>query len=180
MLQRYLPWIGAPAGAIDWCIRVDDLRSTIAALRATGLEMVDEMSFERRRPDGEVAKWFLAGPQDARLPFLIEDLTPVEIRVPWREQSDHPNGVSGIRRIVLPQKVKETFDRSMWSVLRGISGASSDESGALGSTSIGGSHRLGGLGHRFAIELTGPNRGEAQLDPERTCGVSMKLVASGN
>ena len=176
MLQRFLPWIGAPAGAIDWCIRVDDLRSTVAALRAKGLEMVDEMPFERRRPDGEVANWLLAGPQDARLPFLIEDLTSVEIRVPWREHSDHPNGVRGIGRIVLPQTVKEAFDRLMRAVLRGSSGASDDQSDALGSTSIGGSPGLDGLRHRFAIELLRSNQSEAQLDPEQTCGVSIKLV----
>lgn len=176
VLQRFLPWIGAPAGAIDWCIRVDDLRTTIAALRAKGLEMIDEMPFERKRPDGEVAKWLLAGPRDVRLPFLIEDLTPVEIRVPSREHSDHPNGVRGIRRIVLPQTSKDAFSGLMWAVLRGDLGASSHESDVLGSASIGGSHRLEELGHCFAIELLRPDQGEAQLDRKQTCGVSIKLV----
>ena len=83
MLHRFLPLIGARQGAIDWCIRVD------------------EMELGRERPDGKVARWLLAGPRDVRLPFLIEDLTPVEIRVPFRDLSTHPNGVTAIRRLVL-------------------------------------------------------------------------------
>lgn len=176
MLQRFLPWIGAPAGSIDWCIRVDDLRTTVAALRAAGLEMIDEMPFERKRPDGEVAKWLLAGPRDARLPFFIEDLTPVEIRVPSREHSAHPNGVRGIRRIVLPQTSKEAFDQSMGVVLRADARSSSEEPDALGTVVIGGSDRLDGLGHRFAIELLRPDQPDTRLDPKQTCGVSIQLV----
>lgn len=176
MLQRFLPWIGAPAGPIDWCIRVDDLRTTVEALRTTGLEMIDEMPFERKRPDGEIAKWLLAGPRDARLPFFIEDLTPVEIRVPSPEHSAHPNGVRGIRRIVLPHTSKEAFDRAMGVALRAESRASSDESDALGSVVIGSSDRLNSLGHRFAIELIRPNQPETHLDPKQTCGASIQLV----
>lgn len=176
MLQRFLPFIGAPAGPIDWCIRVDDLRTTVAALRATGLEMIDEMPFERKLPDGEVSRWLLAGPRDARLPFFIKDLTPVEIRVPSQQHSDHPNGVRGIRRIVVPQTSKEAFSGLMWPVLRADSGALSRESDALGSVLIGGSDRLEELGHCFAIELLRPGQRDAELDLKQTCGVSIKLV----
>ena len=84
-----------------WCIRVDDIRDAVRRLRDAGIEMVDEMEFDRERPDGKVAWWLLAGPRDVRLPFLIEDRTSVEIRVPFRDLSTHPNGVTAIRRLVL-------------------------------------------------------------------------------
>lgn len=176
MLQRFLPLIGAPAGPVDWCIRVDDLRTTIAALRANGLDMIDEMPFQRRRPDGEVAKWLLAGPRDARLPFLIEDLTPVEIRVPSQQHADHPNGVRGIRRIVIPQTSQEVFEGAMGRVLQAGSRALSDDPDVLGSVVIQGSDRLAGVGHPFALELLRPHQRETVLDPEQTSGVSIKLV----
>ena len=54
MLHRFLPLIGAPQGAIDWCVRVHDIRATVRRLRDDGVEMVDEMAFERERPDGQV------------------------------------------------------------------------------------------------------------------------------
>ena len=162
MLHRFLPWIGAPAGAIDWCIRVDDIRATIQQLRDAGVEMVDEMEFERERPDGKVAKWLLAGPRDVRFPFFIEDLTPVEIRVPFREHSVHPNGVTGIARLVSPPAAKEAFEQTMGRALGSVAIASADDAG-----------RFQG---RYALELLRPEGADEELAPNQTCGVSLKLV----
>ncbi len=52
----------------------------------------------RRLPDGQEIRWRSAGiRQEGRaLPFLIEDLTPRERRVP---AADHPNGAAGISRL---------------------------------------------------------------------------------
>ena len=54
----------------------------------------------RSRPDGVRLAW-----RSARLvpplPFLIEDLTPRELRVPGGEATRHPNGVAGVAKIVL-------------------------------------------------------------------------------
>ena len=169
MLHRFLPWIGAPAGAIDWCIRVDDIRATIQQLCDAGVEMVDEMEFERERPDGKVAKWLLAGPRDVRFPFFIEDLTPVEIRIPFREHSVHPNGVTGIARLVSPPAAKEAFEQTMGSELRG-------EPGALGSVTIASADDAGRFQGRYALELLRPEGADEELAPNQTCGVSLKLV----
>jgi hypothetical protein len=169
MLHRFLPWIGAPAGAIDWCIRVDDIHATIQQLRDAGVEMVDEMEFERERPDGKAAKWLLAGPRDVRFPFFIEDLTPVEIRVPFREHSVHPNGVTGIARLVLLPAAKEAFEQTIGRELRG-------EPGALGSVTIASADDAGRFQGRYALELLRPEGADEELAPNQTCGVSLKLV----
>ena len=141
MLHRFLPLIGARQGAIDWCIRVDDIRDAVRRLRDAGIEMVDEMEFDRERPDGKVARWLLAGPRDVRLPFLIEDLTPVEIRVPFRDLCTHPNGVTAIRRLVLPHEAKTAFERALGPVLRAEPGSTTDESAPLGSVTVEGSRQ---------------------------------------
>lgn len=177
MLQRFLPWIGARQGAIDWCLRVDDIRATISALRAAGVDMVDEMPFERERPDGEVAKWMLAGPRDPSLPFLIEDLTPVEIRVPYKEHSSHPNGVAGIRRIVLPSVSKDAFEETMARTLRPDAPTTGHDLDVLGSVRTGGSDPAGEIEGRFALELLRPGHNDEELDANLTCGVAIKLTA---
>lgn len=176
MLQRFLPWIGARQGAIDWCLRVDDIRATISALRAAGVDMVDEMPFERERPDGEVAKWLLAGPRSLSLPFLIEDLTPVEIRVPFQKHSAHPNGVTGIRRIVLSSVSKDAFDEAMVHTLRADARSTRGDLDALGSVSIGCSNVAREIEGRFGLDLLRPGGTDEVLDTNLTCGVAIKLV----
>jgi hypothetical protein len=175
MLHRFLPWIGAPEGAIDWCIRVDDIRTAIRRLREAGVEMVDESEFQRERPDGEVAKWLLAGPRDTRLPFFIEDLTPTEIRVPFRQLSTHPNGVTGIRRLVLPGDAKAAFERALGRVLRTEPG-SMPESAPLGNVTIESCSPPGMLEAPYRLELSRPGSGDADLEPNKTFGVPIKLV----
>jgi hypothetical protein len=178
MLHRFLPLIGARQGAIDWCIRVDDIRGAVRRLRDAGVEMVDEMEFDRERPDGQVARWLLAGPRDVRLPFLIEDLTPVEIRVPFRDLCTHPNGVTGIRRLVLPHEAKATFERALGPVLRGEPGSTTDESAPLGSVMVEGSRREEALTEPYRLELLRPGGKDEDLDPKETFGAPIKLVGT--
>ncbi len=176
MLHRFLPWIGARQGAIDWCIRVDHIRDAVCRLRGAGIEMVDEMEFDRECPDGKVARWLLAGPRDVRLPFLIEDLTPVEIRVPFRNLSTHPNGVTGIRRLVLPHEAKTAFERALGRVLRAEPGSTADESAPLASVTVERSRRDERSKGPYRLELLRPGGNDEDLEPNETFGASIKLV----
>lgn len=178
MLHRFLPLIGARQGAIDWCIRVDDIHDAVRRLRDAGIEMVDEMEFDRERPDGKVARWLLAGPRDVRLPFLIEDLTPVEIRVPFRDLSTHPNGVTAIRRLVLPHEAKAAFERALGPVLRAEPGSTTDESAPLGSVTVEGSRQEEMPTGSYRLELLRPGGNDEGLDPNETFDASIKLVGA--
>ena len=178
MLHRFLPLIGARQGAIDWCIRVDDIRDAVRRLRDAGIEMVDEMEFDRERLDGKVARWLLAGPRDVRLPFLIEDLTPVEIRVPFRDLCAHPNGVTAIRRLVLPHEAKAAFERALGRVLRAEPGSTTDESAPLGSVTIEGSRQEEMPTGPYRLELLRPGGKDENLDPNETFGASIRLVGT--
>ncbi len=60
----------------------DDLEGDVAAIRARGLAIGDPIAGERLRPDGVRVAWRTAHPDDPRLPFLIEDETPREVRIP--------------------------------------------------------------------------------------------------
>ena len=99
--SRFILWFGGPTGLRDWCVRCSSLDNTIEHLRARGIETFDGKYFSRKKPDGEVAKWRLAGPANKQLPFLIEDISPTQIRVPYENNSNHANGATGIAAVIL-------------------------------------------------------------------------------
>jgi len=88
-------------GLVDYCAASDGLREDLERLRGLGFEVDDLGEGGRRLPDGQEIRWRSAGiRQEGRvLPFLIEDLTPRERRVPGGPAADHPNGATGISRL---------------------------------------------------------------------------------
>ncbi len=104
LMQRFYCWFGGPVGLRDWCVRARDIATRIRQAEALGIEMHGAMPFHRTRPDGLVARWLLSGPTDRREPFLIEDITPTDLRVPHQTSPAHPNGVTGIHAVVLRAK----------------------------------------------------------------------------
>ncbi len=60
----------------------DNLDADVLALRARGFEIGDVQAGERERPDGQKVAWRAAFPAETRFPFLIQDVTPRELRVP--------------------------------------------------------------------------------------------------
>ena len=85
-------------GWADFALASDDLAADAAAL-AELLKRPPE-SGGRTRPDGVAVAW-----QSARLlaplPFLIEDITLRQVRVPSGAQAAHANGTRGIAGVVL-------------------------------------------------------------------------------
>lgn len=84
-------------GLIDFCLRTDDLAADTRAFRKTGVDIDDPRPLSRVRPDGYKLSWVLSIPRDQHrgvAPFLIQDETPREERVP--RVTRHANGVTGI------------------------------------------------------------------------------------
>ena len=52
--------------------------------------------FFRERNDGQIARWKLGGSRQADLPFLLEDLTPIDTRVPLTGATGHANGAKDL------------------------------------------------------------------------------------
>ncbi|HEX6709698.1 MAG TPA: VOC family protein [Rubrobacter sp.] len=88
-------------GLIDYCVASTDLESDVKRLETLGFDVDGPEDGGRRLPDGAELRWRIARiRQDGRLlPFLIEDLTPRELRVPGGQAARHPNGASGISRL---------------------------------------------------------------------------------
>lgn len=84
-------------GLVDFCMRTSDLGSDLAAFRRAGVAMDDPRPLGRVRPDGVSLAWRLAipqGPWVGVVPFLIEDVTPREERVPG--DTAHAIGALGV------------------------------------------------------------------------------------
>ncbi len=88
-------------GLVDYCAASENSRAEVERLRKLGFGVEDFGEGGRRLPDGREIRWRSAGfRQEGRvLPFLIEDLTPRERRVPGGPAADHPNGATGIPRL---------------------------------------------------------------------------------
>jgi hypothetical protein len=85
-------------GFADFALLSDDLNADAAAL--ADLVTTPPKEGGRIRPDGVELKWrtaFLKAP----LPFVIEDLTARELRVPGGAAADHANGATGIASVVI-------------------------------------------------------------------------------
>jgi hypothetical protein len=91
----------AHEGLIDYCAASDGLDSDAGRLGSLGFSVDGPDEGGRRLPDGGEIRWRNARiRQEGRLlPFLIEDLTPRELRVPGGAAASHPNGATGVSRL---------------------------------------------------------------------------------
>lgn len=82
---------------VDFCMQTDDLGSDTRKLRQSGVAINDPVPWSRTRPDGYELKWVLSlaqGEHRGVAPFLIQDITPREERIP--QNVHHKNGAAGI------------------------------------------------------------------------------------
>ena len=97
------PFLSSGGGLIDYCAASDNLEAETRRLGAAGFGVDGPDDGGRRLPGGTSIRWRSARiRQEGRLlPFLIEDLTPRELRVPGDEATRHPNGATGISRLTV-------------------------------------------------------------------------------
>lgn len=100
--HRWYQLLGKGGGLIDYCMQTDNLKRDMTAFRAAGVTLSDITPLSRVRPDGYKLDWVLVVPEgdfQGVAPFLIEDNTPREERVP--SQNVHENKVTGIDTITI-------------------------------------------------------------------------------
>ena len=131
-------------GLIDFCVATDDIQADYAIFQARGVEMSPLVPLSRARYDGYQLSWLnneIYGAYQGLIPFLIEDETPREERVP--KENMHANGVTGIDAITLAARDIGLARRIMSAAL-GVEGepARDDALGASGFVFDIGPHRL--------------------------------------
>lgn len=94
--RRLIEDIACGVGIIDYCMFSTDLIHDVTASRQRGLTITDPIPGGRLRPDGKEVNWRTAVPEAIDIPFLIDDLTPRELRVPNVDNQFHSNQVVGI------------------------------------------------------------------------------------
>jgi hypothetical protein len=99
----------ASGGLADFALLSDDLAQDLAALK--DLIVREAAEGGRTRPDRVSLRWraaFLRAP----LPFLIEDLTPRDLRVPGGDAVRHANGATGVATLVIAARDERSVDDS--------------------------------------------------------------------
>ncbi|MDE3242404.1 MAG: VOC family protein [Nitrospirota bacterium] len=80
--QQVLEALAKPNRLVGFALESDDVNGDVPTIRDRGLEVAKAPPGGRVRPDGQQVSWRTAHPDDPRLPFLIQDLTPRQLRVP--------------------------------------------------------------------------------------------------
>lgn len=123
--DRFLTWFSEEPSLCDWCLRCEDMDESAAALQKQGHSMTDIEQFKRVRPDGKIAEWLLSGTETRSLPFLIQDISSPDIRVPYVNNCNHDNGVIGISALRVNQQYSDVADEQLKSFCNILSNNSS-------------------------------------------------------
>jgi hypothetical protein len=94
-------------GWADFAVLSNDLFQDAAALGDLVAKPPEDGG--RTRPDGLAIAWRVARLVPP-LPFLIEDLTPRDLRVPSGDAGRHANGITGVKRVVVGAKSPSAVD----------------------------------------------------------------------
>ncbi len=102
-LQSRRWWmLQAGGGLCEFMLTSDDIDLDVESIRKRGISYDDSVSGSRTRPDGQVVKWKDGpSPEHSSLPYLIEDVTARELRIPDGEARIHPNGATGIKQLLI-------------------------------------------------------------------------------
>lgn len=100
--RRFLHSLAGPDGVADWALRTEQLDRRAAESRRRGHVTTGPVELGRELPDGQRLRMRLLFPAERWLPFLIEDRTPLALRIPAGPGAiAHPNDASGIARLTV-------------------------------------------------------------------------------
>lgn len=130
------PWrhrLDEGEGIEDFALGSDDLDADVARMQSegarVGLEVGQVGDGGRRRPDGQELRWrtmrFLQPEGDAALPFIIQDVTARELRVPGGAATQHRLPVAGIAGVTVAVRDLGLY-RERYAALLGASGVTRD------------------------------------------------------
>jgi hypothetical protein len=182
-------------GLVDFCVETDALVADTLAFRQAGVIIDDPRPLTRVRPDGFTLRWVLSIPRDPQrgvAPFLIQDETPRDERVP--RQTSHSNRVTGIGAVTVAVDDVATV-RRWYSTVLGVRGdeVDRDDLDARGVRFRIGPHVFDFVGPKgagsplsswlrtrgaspYAATLTSASGKTGPLDAARTLGARLALA----
>lgn len=93
--------IATGLGLNDFCLLSPNLELELPSIQNRGLNLDGPLLGGRLRPDGQQIAWRTAVPTLIDVPFLIDDITPRELRVPAPPPDGHSNQAVGIAGVTL-------------------------------------------------------------------------------
>tara|TARA_B110000208_G_C11694929_1_gene403716 strand:- start:261 stop:1064 length:804 start_codon:yes stop_codon:yes gene_type:complete len=109
--SRLLNWFRQDFGPVDWCVRVADIEGISNSWKKAGLSMLNTEKHSRKTIEGDVLQWYLGSASSADLPFLLEDISPIDERIPPLKSGAHDNGASALRHITFRVKNKASSEK---------------------------------------------------------------------
>jgi Glyoxalase-like domain len=101
MGKRFLGLISAGPGLGDFALRTQQIETALEEVQARGLAIDNPVPGSRMRPDGTQVSWRSSVPLTTDMPFLIQDVTPLALRLPAEISRHHENEVLGIGAIAV-------------------------------------------------------------------------------
>ena len=163
-------------GLIDYCATSDDLDADVNRLASLRFGVGGPEDGGRRLPDGTSIRWRSARiRQEGRIfPFLIEDLTPRELRVPGGPETRHPNGAIGVSSLKISAPDRDSAANALAALADTVPPV------RLGSCALQPveARDEGAKGPSAAELVVGDAGGSRELDTEFTHGAGLRLQAS--
>lgn len=103
-MHRWQKHLEHRGGLIDYAVALSPLEEDLAAIQARGVTVSGPHPGARSRLDGVQVAWKMGQTvqkQPGSLPFMIEDITARDVRVPGGDATSHPNGVTGIQSLTI-------------------------------------------------------------------------------
>jgi catechol 2,3-dioxygenase-like lactoylglutathione lyase family enzyme len=96
----FSPLLAQGEGLVGYALRTTNLEVEAELMHARGIHVDATNEGRRLRPDGIELRWRTVTIDGGMSPFLIEDVTPRNLRVPDdAATTHHANGVTGIRTV---------------------------------------------------------------------------------
>ncbi len=171
---RLVRWVNGDIGPVDWCVSVPDLDSTLSQWREAKQDVLISENFSRERIDGGIVRWRLGGTKDHDVPFLLEDITPSDHRVPLAETTDHPNGADALKAVQFKVPDKDSANKSLTSLLLpALAKEEKQRELTLGQVNI--SFEEHNEPYKISLIISSPGKQPQHLDFSKSHGTSINL-----
>jgi glyoxalase-like protein len=115
--RRFLGHLAQLGLVVDIALRTESVASAMLDAQARGLQVAGPFPGARQRADGREIAWRFGVPSRGDIPFLIEDVTPREWRIPHGADATHRNGATGVASIALGVRNLEASRRRYHALL---------------------------------------------------------------
>lgn len=120
--HRWYSYLSQGGGLVDFALGASDVQQEVERLHGQQLEYRGPMPGARKRPDGQEIAWRMAWPPEDRAgdrPFLIDDITPRDLRVPSGDAAKHENGVTGVSSLIIAVRDLDEASREFAAITGG-------------------------------------------------------------